>query len=167
MSDASSIMLAGEAATAAFGRAAAPVLAQAAVGMDHALTVFLQGDLGAGKTAFSRALIVALGYQGLVKSPTYTLVEPYQVQSGLKIYHFDLYRLSDPEELEFLGVRDYFAASPAICLLEWPDKGAGLLPAPEVVLSISGSGDTRRFTLQAQAAALQSRLQSLCAAFAG
>lgn len=167
MTDASSIELRGEAATAAFGRALAPSLAQAAIGLDHALTVFLQGDLGAGKTALCRALIVALGYQGLVKSPTYTLVEPYQGLSGLKIYHFDLYRLSSPEELEFLGARDYFATTPAICLLEWPDKGEGALPSPDLIVTISGHGDARTLRLHTNSAPLQQRLASLCASFAG
>ena len=165
MNASGSVKLKGEAATAAFGRAAASVLEQSARGLDRALIIFLQGDLGAGKTAFSRAVILASGYQGLVKSPTYTLVEPYSGAGGLNLYHFDLYRLSDPEELEFLGVRDYFAASPALCLLEWPDKGAGALPEPDVEVSISGSGEDRLFSLSATDTDLSDRITRLCADF--
>ncbi len=122
-----SILLNDEAATQQMGRALAPCLSPG-------MTIHLHGDLGAGKTTLVRAMFNGLGYTGKVKSPTYTLVEPYVI-SDLYLYHFDFYRFNTPQEWIEAGLRDHFNAH-SVCLVEWPEKAGDLLPPPDVKIHL-------------------------------
>ena len=115
---------------------------------EPALLIALQGDLGAGKTTLSRGLLIGLGHVGAVKSPTYTLVEPYDLAMG-QVCHFDFYRLQDPEELEYMGFRDYLVES-RLCLIEWPERGVGFLPEADILIEIAQLDEGRKVTLSGQ-----------------
>lgn len=138
---AAEVYLPDHAATETFGRRLAACCSQGG------LLLFLQGELGAGKTTLVRGFLRALGYDGAVKSPTYTLVESYPLK-GLVVHHLDLYRLADAEELEWLGIRDLLVAD-AICLIEWPERARDLLPSPDLQLDLGYRGDGRQLHLGA------------------
>ena len=129
-----------EAATLALGARLANVICPG-------LVIYLHGDLGAGKTTLVRGLLHGLGHVGKVKSPTYTLVEPYVI-SGLPLYHFDLYRFVDPEEWEVSGFRDYFNAQ-SVCFVEWPEKARELLPQPDIDIRLEAQGQGRKGVMTA------------------
>ena len=129
-----------QAATEAFG-------GQLAAACKGGLLVFLHGHLGAGKTTLVRGFLRASGHSGPVKSPTYALIEPYITAYG-NLYHLDLYRLADAEELEWIGIRDLFEDE-SICLVEWPERGAGILPEADVHVYLQAEGSGREIRVEA------------------
>jgi len=129
-----------QAATEAFG-------GQLAAACKGGLLVFLHGHLGAGKTTLVRGFLRASGHSGPVKSPTYALIEPYITAYG-NLYHLDLYRLADAEELEWIGIRDLFEDE-SICLVEWPERGAGILPEADVHVYLQAEGSGRQVRVEA------------------
>lgn len=155
-----SVFLADEKATIAFGQTLAKWC-------PSGLNIYLYGDLGAGKTTLVRGLIQSFLPGTKVKSPTYTLVEDYDVSQSEKnpnalkhIYHFDLYRLADPEELEYIGGRDYFSED-AVSLIEWPQRGEGWLVEPDLEIMIKYQKDGRKVELLSHSDKGQSLVQNL------
>jgi tRNA threonylcarbamoyladenosine biosynthesis protein TsaE len=133
-----------EAGTLALGAALSRALAPG-------LTIYLHGDLGAGKTALTRALLHAAGHPGHVKSPTYTLAEPYTVELAgqpVEVVHFDLYRMAGPDEFLDAGFRDYFNHR-TVCIIEWPEKAGDVLPPPDINVFLTMHGEGRKVELQA------------------
>ena len=143
--------LANEDETVAFGSKLATLLSKTLGRVENrALCINLEGDLGAGKTTLTRGFLRAWGYKGTVKSPTYTIVESYKVDGvDAEVLHFDLYRLADPEELELMGIRDYFAKH-AVILIEWPDRGDGILPKPDLIVSLTHQEDGRTLKITSE-----------------
>lgn len=149
-----SVLLADEAATLALGQKLGQVQHTPAV-------IFLQGPLGAGKTTLVRGILRGWGYEGRVKSPTYTLVEPYDLGER-QIFHFDLYRLGDPAELEYLGFREFFHPG-SLCLIEWPERGEGMLPDPDLSIELQPVGQGREVSLRAANAVGQAYMDAAVA----
>ncbi|MCH9643981.1 MAG: tRNA (adenosine(37)-N6)-threonylcarbamoyltransferase complex ATPase subunit type 1 TsaE [Gammaproteobacteria bacterium] len=155
-----SLKINSEAEMLAFGAAVANAIKEH---QSQGLKFYLQGQLGAGKTTWARGFLQALGHTGRVKSPTYSLVEPYQIQ-GFDVYHIDLYRLKNPREVESLGLSDYLTAN-AICLIEWPEKALQYLPEASLYCTIDlllgDTGNSRECHLEARDAIGETLLQSL------
>lgn len=118
----------------------------AALKENDGAVIYLDGTLGMGKTTLSQSVVHGCGWSGRVKSPTYTLVEPYDC-GAIQVVHFDLYRLADPEELEFIGIRDYVQPH-TVWLVEWPERGVGVLPEADVVIHFSEAGTARELTVE-------------------
>lgn len=147
------IRLDGEAAQVAFGRRLAAFLRPP-------LVIYLRGDLGTGKTTLTRGVLRGLGHTGTVRSPTYTLLEPYELEA-MRLYHLDLYRLGDPEELEYLGLRDLLDGK-SLLVVEWPERGGDLLPLPDLTVQIQHAGEGRVLEMGANGArgkALEDQIQ--------
>lgn len=112
---------------------------------EHPFINYLSGPLGAGKTTFSRGFLQGMGHQGRVKSPSYNLVEPYCME-GVDIFHFDFYRIQNPQELEWIGIREYFHPR-AVCLIEWPEYGSESIPSPDLLCTFEILNEQRKLTV--------------------
>jgi len=150
-----STFLADEAATIAYGQRLAK-----AINSKGLLT--LSGNLGSGKTTLCRGLIQSYSHSGAVKSPTYTLVEPYEI-GDKRIYHFDLYRMEDPEELEFIGLWDYLTQE-ALIIIEWPEKAFGVLPPADLAIQLEQQEKGRKITCSSNTSLGEAVLEKLAAA---
>lgn len=151
-----SFILADETATIAMGKRIADIVKS---DLNQGIVVYLNGDLGAGKTTLTRGFVQGMGHNGNVKSPTYTLVEPYELQDW-QVYHFDLYRLADPEELEYMGIRDYFN-SRSCSFIEWPEKGQGMIAAADLVIDLAYHDEQRSITIKSATAIGQKLVQAI------
>ncbi|MFT4561442.1 MAG: tRNA threonylcarbamoyladenosine biosynthesis protein TsaE [Gammaproteobacteria bacterium] len=121
--------------------------AAVSIAANQAVRIYLSGGLAAGKTTFARGFIRARGHEGAVKSPTFTIVESYELDNR-PVHHFDLYRLTDAEELEYIGLDEYFDDA-ADCLVEWPIRGRGVLPPADIELNLVVDGTFRDIELKA------------------
>lgn len=146
------VELPDETATEAWAQRLAPLVGSGGV-------VFLHGDLGAGKTTLTRALLRSLGVGERIKSPTYSLIESYNA-NGVGLHHLDLYRIADAGELEWLGLAD-LCVEPSLLLVEWPERGQGALPAPDLILHLAYAGAGRRLEAEATSARGQAWLAAL------
>jgi len=144
--------LPAEADTLTFGAALA-------AGLEPGLVIYLSGELGTGKTTFARGLLRGLGYDGRVKSPSFTLVEPYEL-SRLYLYHFDFYRFADPQELGEAGFREHFNPT-SVCLVEWPENAAGVVPAADIRITLQVTGSGRQLEIDADTEAGRRCLEKL------
>jgi len=151
-----------EQATVEFGECLAQTVKN---DIEIGIVVYLNGDLGAGKTTLTRGFVRGMGHKGNVKSPTYTLVEPYELEQW-QVYHFDLYRLADPEELEFMGIRDYFS-SDCCSFIEWPEKGAGLLAKADLIINIAYDNEQRVLSINQESTLGQQVLQAFSERYQG
>ena len=124
------------------------------------LVIYLQGDLGSGKTTFARGLITALGHSGNVKSPTFSLVEIYDL-GEMRLYHFDLYRLKDPLELEYIGIRDLVGDKEVVCLIEWPERGGQEVPPADLIIQLEYQGELRKAAWYAESTQGQAIIEKL------
>ncbi|CAC9632833.1 tRNA (adenosine(37)-N6)-threonylcarbamoyltransferase complex ATPase subunit type 1 TsaE [bacterium endosymbiont of Bathymodiolus sp. 5 South] len=133
-------------------------LARNVENLNHAIVIYLEGDLGVGKTTIARNFIQTFGFKR-VKSPTYSLVESYQNQT-INIHHFDCYRLSDPEELEYIGIREY-SQDKSIQLIEWAELGKGMIAPADLIIHITGEDNSRTLTMSAQSDTGKQLLRSI------